>query len=192
MFVWSDTRARIAPVVCAVAMLSCASAPPSAPPAQTPSAPATQQTAAPSGSEVDALERDLTAAESELLARLGTTAPVAVQDSTEASRAEAPPPPAAARAGAASPAKSTPPSGAGAGAASAGRDDRSGPEADQKKPDEARSDCSVVCRAMASMRRSAARICEILSDANERCAAARRRVDDAQRRLGQTRCACSE
>jgi len=48
-------------------------------------------------------------------------------------------------------------------------------------------DCAVACRALASMRRAADRLCEV--DQNERCAGAKKKVEDAARRVRE---ACPE
>ena len=53
------------------------------------------------------------------------------------------------------------------------------------------STCDLVCRALASMRRSADRICELVGDKDPRCTQARKQVDDAAHRVEGAGCTCS-
>lgn len=53
------------------------------------------------------------------------------------------------------------------------------------------STCDLVCRALASMRRSADRICEIVGDEDPRCTQARGRVSDAAHRVESASCTCT-
>lgn len=50
--------------------------------------------------------------------------------------------------------------------------------------------CETACKALASMRRSADRICELAGSAHERCAWARSRVADASERVQRAGCRC--
>ncbi len=52
------------------------------------------------------------------------------------------------------------------------------------------STCDLVCRALASMRRSADRICELVGDSDPRCSQAKKQVDDAARRVRSASCTC--
>lgn len=52
------------------------------------------------------------------------------------------------------------------------------------------STCDLVCKALASMRRSADRICEITGDEDPRCTKARGRVSDAASRVERAGCTC--
>jgi hypothetical protein len=52
------------------------------------------------------------------------------------------------------------------------------------------SPCATACRALASMRRSADRICEITGPGAERCGWAREKVRDAEARVARAACAC--
>ncbi len=54
------------------------------------------------------------------------------------------------------------------------------------------SPCDLACRALASMRRSAAGICRLTSDHDERCTSARRRVRQAAQRVQRAGCECIE
>lgn len=168
--------------------LACAAAPRSEAPATAPApAPAQAAPSAPDTSEVDALERDLSAAENELLDRLASGERVAIASHEDDGPGQGAGPPAPPAAEAAPPAPAKP-----ATASGKDRDEtRPAPVERKKKAEDTQNDCQLACRAMASMRRSAARICEIVSEANERCSGAHRRVDDAQRRIEQARCACS-
>lgn len=53
------------------------------------------------------------------------------------------------------------------------------------------STCDLVCRALASMRRSADRICEIVGEKDPRCTQARSRVEHAAQRVAGAGCTCS-
>jgi hypothetical protein len=53
------------------------------------------------------------------------------------------------------------------------------------------STCDLVCRALASMRRSADRICEIVGKEDPRCSQARGKVSDAARRVESAGCTCT-
>jgi hypothetical protein len=57
---------------------------------------------------------------------------------------------------------------------------------------DAGNDCELACRAFASMRRAADRICAIAGEADARCERARQRVEEAEQRITQARCTCSE
>ena len=52
--------------------------------------------------------------------------------------------------------------------------------------------CEIACKALASMRRSADRICELAGSADARCVNARRRVDEATARVARASCSCIE
>jgi hypothetical protein len=52
--------------------------------------------------------------------------------------------------------------------------------------------CDLACQALASMRRSADRICSIAGESDPRCARARARVEDAVGRLSRANCACHD
>lgn len=52
------------------------------------------------------------------------------------------------------------------------------------------SDCALACRAFASMRRAAERICSLTGEADARCSRARSRVDEATRRIARAECVC--
>ncbi len=52
--------------------------------------------------------------------------------------------------------------------------------------------CDTVCKALASMERSADRICEITSSEDSRCTRARKRVESATTRVDQSGCSCAE
>jgi hypothetical protein len=48
----------------------------------------------------------------------------------------------------------------------------------------------VACRALGSMQRSAARICELTSEADARCTGAKGRVTRAEQRVARAGCDC--
>lgn len=48
-----------------------------------------------------------------------------------------------------------------------------------------RGDCSVACKALASMKRAADRICELTGGDGDRCKSARTMVEEAQRRVAE-------
>jgi hypothetical protein len=52
--------------------------------------------------------------------------------------------------------------------------------------------CDVACRAFASMKRSAARICELAGSTHERCTRAKARVAEAERRIATAGCECKQ
>lgn len=52
------------------------------------------------------------------------------------------------------------------------------------------STCDLVCRALASMRRSAARICEIVGEKDARCSRAQSQVESAAHRVERAGCTC--
>ena len=70
------------------------------------------------------------------------------------------------------------------------------PEADFSEFDEASealanaADCSMMCRALASMRRAADAICRIEGDGSEACRTARRKAAEAARTVADAGCNC--
>jgi hypothetical protein len=54
------------------------------------------------------------------------------------------------------------------------------------------SDCALVCRALASMRRAADTICRLDGDQGSRCSDARSRVSRSVELASQSRCSCAE
>ncbi len=52
--------------------------------------------------------------------------------------------------------------------------------------------CDTICKALASMERSADRICELTSAEDTRCTRARERVDSATKRVELSGCGCPE
>ncbi len=52
--------------------------------------------------------------------------------------------------------------------------------------------CDTICKALASMQRSAERICEITSSEDSRCTRARKRVESATTRVDQSGCSCAK
>lgn len=52
--------------------------------------------------------------------------------------------------------------------------------------------CNTICKALASMERSADRICELTSAEDTRCTRARERVDSATKRVELSGCGCPE
>lgn len=52
------------------------------------------------------------------------------------------------------------------------------------------SPCETACRALASMQRSAERICELTAPNDQRCSDARQRVSRAEQRVVRAGCAC--
>lgn len=50
--------------------------------------------------------------------------------------------------------------------------------------------CDLMCRALASMRRSANSICSIIGEQHERCSNARTRLEEASNRVKEAGCAC--
>ncbi|MBK7582726.1 MAG: hypothetical protein IPI67_21335 [Myxococcales bacterium] len=58
-------------------------------------------------------------------------------------------------------------------------------------PSAPRSPCETACKALASMRRSQERICEIAGDEHERCGWAKKRVSDASERVEHAGCSCA-
>ncbi len=66
------------------------------------------------------------------------------------------------------------------------------PEAadDAPAPGSVGSACDLVCRALASMRRSADGICSLTSEQHERCTGARGRVELASRQVAAAGCQC--
>lgn len=61
---------------------------------------------------------------------------------------------------------------------------------DETSDERERSSCKTACRALASMRRSADRICELAGAEHERCSWARERVADATGRVQRAGCSC--
>ena len=53
------------------------------------------------------------------------------------------------------------------------------------------SPCETACKALASMQRSAERICEIVGEADSRCTRARERVAESTERVKNGGCACA-
>ncbi|MEZ4225010.1 MAG: hypothetical protein R3B13_28915 [Polyangiaceae bacterium] len=65
-------------------------------------------------------------------------------------------------------------------------------EAAASELSQAGNDCRLACKALASMRRSAARICELTEDADsDSCERARRRLREAEERVEKS-CTCTE
>jgi hypothetical protein len=183
------SRSLLAALV-VVGAMGCAASPPAQAPATSPErvAPPAEDRAAPGTSEIDTLEQDLARAEQTLRERLGERELVAVAE-TQSNEAQ----PRADEPKAQKPGRSeTAPAGAPRPvdvAPAANKDDLA---RDKKKAEDSRqAGCELACRAMASMRRSADRICEILSNEHDRCTAARRRVSDAERRISDAKCQCT-
>ncbi len=63
-------------------------------------------------------------------------------------------------------------------------------EAAAPKRAETPSPCQTACKALASMRRSAERICEIVGEPDARCTRARERVDESSTRVEKAGCVC--
>jgi hypothetical protein len=119
-----------------------------------------------------ALARD----EQRLLSALGST-----QQAPELDRAGArddEPPTDTPRASPSTPAEKTP--------SAPGASRASGAESIQA----AKPPCELACRALASMRRSQERVCELTADDDARCKRARERVKRAQERVDQAGCGC--
>jgi len=146
----------------------------------TPTAPGTQHRAL---TDLDALEHDLSVSEQRLFASL---------EQQRAQRAE---PPGA----------STAPAAPSGGAAPAPAQPESPPATEREAPADKQSEfsatesaaepragtpCDIACRAFASMRRSAGRICELAGQSDERCARAKQRVEQAQSQIGRAACRC--
>ena len=60
------------------------------------------------------------------------------------------------------------------------------PEAAPRRP----SPCETACRALASMQRSTARICELAGETDDRCIGAKDRVERAEARVNGAGCRC--
>lgn len=144
--------------------------------------PAKEPAAEPRLTEIDALEHDLTVAEQRLNTQLDK-------------KLEAPPPPALDEIdqGADDKKREDLPA----------RSESSVPEGTVRDAEQAETErrwrraklatpCDAACRALASMRRSAERICEIAGASDERCLRARRRVESAAERVERAGCACRE
>jgi hypothetical protein len=139
-------------------------------------------------SELDALEHDLLVSEQrldqQLSRRSDALAHGSAQPSTPAATAAPPPPPPAPG----GPKEEPPPAQA---------PPEPAPTTDAPKAGDSSADqssvgapCDLACRALASMRRSSARICELAGPDDERCARARSRVTAAEDRIRRARCEC--
>ena len=137
---------------------------------------------------VDELESQLAAAERQLNAQLGPGLSVATTaegegravgepaEETAAPEAPAEPPPPGAQP---QPVKPKPASRGPGGGATA--------QSKSVAPS-----CDTICKALASMERSADRICEITSSEDSRCTRARKRVESASTRVDQSGCSCAK
>jgi len=83
-------------------------------------------------------------------------------------------------------------------AATPGEDKESKPEAKPAEPQAGETPsprqaapCETACKALASMKRSQERICELAGDSHPRCEWAKQRVADASERVEQAGCSCS-
>ena len=56
----------------------------------------------------------------------------------------------------------------------------------------AASDCSTACRALASMRRAAEKICSLAGESTDECRRARSKVSEAARRVSKAGCNCDD
>lgn len=65
------------------------------------------------------------------------------------------------------------------------------PSPTSEAPPRAVAPCETACKALASMRRSQERICEIAGTAHERCEWAKRKVGDAVARVEAAGCVCA-
>jgi hypothetical protein len=61
----------------------------------------------------------------------------------------------------------------------------------EQSPSQPSSPCETACKALASMRRSQERICELTTPTHERCEWAKQKVADATARVDRAGCACS-
>lgn len=140
-------------------------------------------------SHLDQLERELATAEHELERDLSSSSSSVVGSSAQAGAAEAAAPPETATESAAEA-----PTIAGAPAQEPPADEEAQPKEDKAAALDSRAAhgdrCSTACKAYASMRRSAARICEIAGADDDRCVRARRRVDVARSQMEQSPCRC--
>lgn len=143
-------------------------------------------------SELDALWHDLRVQKERVDRELARKEQLAVARAEEAERdapaAEAAPPPAPKTRAPAQPSKKKAASGAGAPsepAAAAPRDaDR------ETSSDWVGSPCDTACRALASMERSAERICALAGETNARCESARTLVKESRERVQASGCWC--
>jgi hypothetical protein len=53
-------------------------------------------------------------------------------------------------------------------------------------------DCPTMCRALASMRRAAEKICDLAGPSSDECRRARSRASEAARRVANAGCNCDE
>jgi hypothetical protein len=162
-------------------------------PGAAPAAPAMEADAVSSTTDIDALERELTENEERLALYLperhfdskkGEDAPAAAAQADDEGSS---------RPGRARPAPAKPTT---ERAEAPRRDQAWGAAAPTSAPAEeaesgAPNECELACRAFASMRRSAERICSLTGDADARCTRARSRVDEAAQRIARAQCACS-
>lgn len=159
--------------------------------------PATEE--AESLSELDALIHDLEVSAHRIDAELvrKREEALAVSDDRSAPKAEAP----EEGSGAGAPSKSRaaaskPPARAAAPSGPAAADPTAAPTAAPTPTTPAEpqatvgSPCDLMCRALASMERSAARICELTSDSDQRCLDARAMVQKSRARVASGNCWC--
>ncbi len=64
-------------------------------------------------------------------------------------------------------------------------------EAEREEATSVQTPCRTACRALASMQRSAERICELVTPGDGRCTEARRRVDASGARVASAGCGCT-
>lgn len=156
------------------------------PPSLPESAPAAQPAGAPPGpelSELDALEHDLDVSERRLEEhlRVATAQPASAADSATSDGEVADEPGSAE--GTAAPRASAP---------APEPQPRAPPKREERRQEHARADdaCALSCRALASMRRAAESICELVPGA-PRCLSATGRVERAERKVHAADCACN-
>jgi hypothetical protein len=134
-------------------------------------------------SELDALEHDLDVAARRLAEQLDKKQREPVtSERRDAEKAPPPPPPPAPPPGS-KPRPEPPADAPGAGEATG---------SDTEASARVGSACDVACRALASMKRSAARICALAGDSHERCVRARAKVAEAERRVSGAACECRQ
>jgi len=178
------SRSTLRPAIvllAAVAAGACGGARPAPVEAAPPVPPAQQQSEASSPETLDGLAGDLESAEQKLNLTLGSLATRASgAPADEAKKAEESSAAAEPAAGAV-PKAATKPEPPARPSPTADAGDSSVPL-----------DCTTACKALASMRRSAERICDLAGAAHERCTWANARVELAARRVADAGCSCAK